>query len=64
VLHLRGRGAPVREARPDRVAGLADGTLDDAVRAVLDRLGPGLGGHEPLVADVLGRARELEGLVG
>lgn len=64
VLHLRGRGAPVREARLDRVAGLADGTLDDAVRAVLDRLGPGLGGHEPLVADVLGRARELEGLVG
>ncbi|GIG36269.1 mannitol dehydrogenase family protein [Cellulomonas pakistanensis] len=62
VLRLRGHGAPVSEARPERVAGLADGSLADAVRAVLGRLAPGMGAHEPLVAAVLDRARTLEAL--
>ncbi|WP_454051093.1 mannitol dehydrogenase family protein [Cellulomonas sp. Marseille-Q8402] len=62
VLHLRGRGAPVVEARPDRVARLVDGSLDDAVRAVLDHLVPGLRGHDPLVGAVLDQVRALEAL--
>ncbi|WP_222848172.1 mannitol dehydrogenase family protein [Cellulosimicrobium cellulans] len=60
ALHLRGQGGAVAEARPERVAGLADGDLATSVRAVLDRLDPGLGAHEPLVAAVLDRARALE----
>lgn len=62
ALHLRGRGVPVSEARPERVAGLADGDLADTVRAVLDRLGPGLGGQARLVTAVLEQARALESL--
>ncbi len=62
ALHLRGRGAAVREARPDRVAGLADGGTADGVRAVLARLVPGLAEHEALVAAVLDRVRALEAL--
>jgi fructuronate reductase len=62
VLHLRGHGAPVAEARPERVAGLADGSLADAVRAALGLLVPGLGAHEPLIEAVLDRARALQAL--
>jgi hypothetical protein len=45
---------------PERVAGLADGDVAASVRAVLDRLAPGLAAHEPLVAAVLDQARALE----
>lgn len=60
VLHLRGRGAPLAEARPERVAGLADGSLPEAVRAVLAWLGPDLV-TEPLVSVVLDQAEAIIG---
>ncbi|RMI04989.1 mannitol dehydrogenase family protein [Cellulomonas triticagri] len=64
VLHLRGGAAAVAEARPERVAGLADGTLDDAVRAVVARLAPDLAGDVALVDAVRERARALAALRG
>lgn len=60
VLHLRGRGAPVADARPDQVAELARGSLADTVHAVLAWLVPGWERHQPLVDAVLDAAAGLD----
>lgn len=59
VQHLRGLGAPVREARPERVAGLGEGTLAESVAAVLGFLGSDLADSPELVRAVEARAAEL-----
>ena len=57
VLHLRGAGAPVKDADAERVTGVArPGELTDAVPAVLDLLQPGLGDDHEFVDAVLSRA--------
>nr|WP_232531272.1 glycoside hydrolase family 3 C-terminal domain-containing protein [Microlunatus antarcticus] len=60
VLHLRGAGAPVRDAGagPAREAAAAE-DLRTAVVGVLDVLAPGLGDDAPLVDAVLTQAEEL-----
>ena len=60
VLHLRGHGAPVKDAEGQRAleaAGSSD--LSSAVHAVLDVLRPGLGEDIALVDAVLAQARVL-----
>jgi fructuronate reductase len=61
VLHLRGVGAPVKDAAagPALEAAAAD-DLSRAVPAVLDVLAPGLGQDAELVAAVLEQARALQ----
>ncbi|WP_375422990.1 mannitol dehydrogenase family protein [uncultured Friedmanniella sp.] len=57
VLHLRGRGAPVRDPGAAPVLEAANvPDLPAAVAAVLDSWAPGLGADEDLVATVLDRA--------
>ncbi|MBB2914172.1 mannitol-1-phosphate/altronate dehydrogenase [Streptosporangium becharense] len=55
VLHLRGRGTPVR----DGTAPPAAGTLREAARTVLAGLDPALAHDVPLVDAVAAQAREL-----
>jgi fructuronate reductase len=60
VLHLRGAGVDVTDARRDEVVDCAAGPLPDAVRRVLAFLDPALGSDDDLVAVVLAQAGELE----
>ncbi len=63
VCHLRGLGAPVRDT-----AGAAlprvDGSLEDAVRAVLAHLDPALAADAPVVDAVCAQAAQLAGTRG
>jgi len=59
VCHLRGLGAPVRDARAEEVVPLAAGRLDEAVKRILEWLDPGLGEDGELVAAVLAQCGEL-----
>jgi fructuronate reductase len=59
TLHLRGAGAPVKDARADEVRIVATGTLDDSVRRVLTHLAPDLTDDTPLRLAVLQHAQEL-----
>lgn len=62
VLHLRGAGAPVKDADAERVTSIArPGELSAAVPAVLDLLQPGLGDDHEFVAAVLSRAVLFDG---
>ncbi|HET7304495.1 MAG TPA: mannitol dehydrogenase family protein, partial [Segeticoccus sp.] len=60
VRHLRGAGAPVKDARAGEVRPLAEGEPERAVRAVLGRLDRGLGADDRVVAAVLAHVTELE----
>jgi fructuronate reductase len=60
VLHLRGAGVPVTDARRDEVVACAAGPLRDAVRRVVAFLDPALGSDDDLCAAVLAQATELE----
>lgn len=60
VCHLRGIGAPVKDDRADELLALAAGPLADAVRRVLNALGPALAADDEAVAAVLAHAEQLE----
>ncbi len=60
ICHLRGHGAPVKDARAETVVPLADGPLPVAVRSVLDFLDPAIAADDALAAAVLTHAEELE----
>lgn len=57
VLHLRGHGAPVTDARADEVVALAEGELDEAVVRVLGWLGIN---DDQAAAETLRLAHELQ----
>jgi fructuronate reductase len=61
VVHLRGRGAPVKDVRGDEVLALGAGTLPESVDRVLAFVAPDLAGHDALRAAVLAHAEELQG---
>jgi fructuronate reductase len=61
ICHLRGRGAPVNDARADDIVPLAQGMLGESVPRLLDRLDPELGDDVELVAIVVQQADELMG---
>ena len=62
VLHLRGAGAPVKDADAERVTSVArPGDLAEAVPAVLESLQSGLGDDHELVAAVMSQADVLRG---
>lgn len=61
VLHLRGLGAPVKDAGADAAKAAAnDKDIADAVPAVLDTLEPGLGSDAEFVAAVVARTGEIQ----
>jgi fructuronate reductase len=59
VCHLRGLGAPIKDARAAEVAPFGEGTLEESVAKVLAFLGTDLAADERVVAAVLAHAREL-----
>jgi fructuronate reductase len=60
VLHLRGRGAPVKDVGADRFVAAAVSTpLASATSAVIDLLEPGLGRDHALVDAVVAQADAL-----
>lgn len=59
VLHLRGMGAPVTDARKDTVVPLAAGPVADAVCRVLTFLDPQLGADAAVTTAVVAQAEEL-----
>ncbi len=60
VCHLRGRGAPVSDARAAEVVPLAAGPLRTAVPRVLTWLQPALGADADVLAAVVDQASQLE----
>ena len=61
VLHLRGLGAPIKDAGAAAARDAANsGDLPEAVPAVLDTLEPGLGTDQDLVDAVLGQAEAIQ----
>jgi len=60
ICHLRGAGAPVKDARADVVGPPATGPLADAARRTLDVLDPEVAADDELVAAVRGEAERLE----
>lgn len=60
VCHLRGIGAPVKDARADELLALATGPLPAAVRRVLDAVSPALATDDEVRAVVLAHAEQLE----
>ncbi len=61
VVHLRGLGAPITDARADEVKALVTGTLAESVDGVLQFLGIA---DDEVEGIVLNQARELEALAG
>jgi fructuronate reductase len=61
VLHLRGRGVPVRDVARDRLRTVADAPLTDGVVLALSALDPVLADDAALVSSVRTRAEELSG---
>jgi len=57
--HLRGVGAPVKDARAAEVAPFGEGTLEESVAAVLGFLGEDLAADADVVAAVLAHAQDL-----
>lgn len=62
LLHLRGQGAPVKDAAQDSVLALASGDLPDAAARVLGFVAPDLADDQELIDAVLASAEELSGL--
>jgi Protein of unknown function DUF111 len=61
--HLRGLGAPVKDARAAEVVPLGAGTLEESVAAVLGFLGEDLAADDDVVAAVLAHAEDLSARV-
>lgn len=61
--HLRGLGAPVKDARAAEVVPLGEGTLGESVSAVLGFLGEDLAADDDVVAAVLAHAEDLSARV-
>ena len=59
VAHLRGLGAPLKDARADEVAVFGEGTVAESVDAVLGFLGEDLLGNEALRAAVITSVEDL-----
>jgi len=64
VSHLRGLGAPVKDARGAEIVALGEGTLEEAVAKVLGYLDADLAADERAHAVVLAAAQELATLAG
>jgi fructuronate reductase len=64
LLHLRGLGAPVKDARTAEVAPFGEGTLEESTAKVLAFLDAGLAADERVQAAVVAHARELEAQAG
>ena len=61
VLHLRGLGAPIKDAGAGAAQAAANaGDLPEAVPRVLDTLEPGLGADQDFVDAVLGQAKAIQ----
>jgi fructuronate reductase len=60
VCHLRGAGAPVRDARADELVPLAKRPLPEAVPRVLAALDPAAAGDDEVVKAVTAQARQFE----
>ncbi len=59
MLHLRGHGAPVRDAAEEQVRALVGGTVAEDARRVLGHVAPELAGDDALVAAVVEAAEGL-----
>ena len=59
VNHLRGAGAPVKDAAAEQAVALAAGPLDDAVRRVIGYLDADLGRDDAVVAAIADLSRQL-----
>src|SRR5450755_3148699 len=59
INHLRGAGAPVKDSAADQVVPLADGPLDDAVRAVIGYLDADLAADADVVVAVTELSNQL-----
>ncbi len=60
VIHLRGKGLPVKDVDAERMTSVASGPLPTAVPAVMEELSPRLADDGALVTDVVAAARRLE----
>ena len=59
VAHLRGLGAPLKDARAEEVAAFGEGTVSDSVDAVVGFLGEDLLGSDTLRAAVIASVEDL-----
>lgn len=64
VCHLRGLGAPIKDARAAEVAPFGEGTLEESVDRVLAFLGADLAADEQVRAAVVAHAQDLEAQAG
>ncbi len=64
VCHLRGLGAPIKDARASEVAALGEGTLEESVDKVLAFLGADLAADEQVRAAVVAHAEDLTAHAG
>ena len=64
INHLRGAGAPIKDAAAQQLSELADQPLDQAVPAILGYLDHDLPANQALVACVIALSRELTAEVG
>lgn len=61
LLHLRGHGAPVKDAAKDKVEALVGGTLEEDAANVLGFVAPDLAGDTDLVQAIAAAAEQLLG---
>ncbi|NLE99076.1 MAG: mannitol dehydrogenase family protein, partial [Propionibacterium sp.] len=59
LLHLRGHGAPIKEAAPEKLQALVGGSLKEDAKNVLGHVVPELAGDDELVTAVMQAAEEL-----
>ena len=64
LLHLRGNGAPVKDASADRVRSLVGGSLTDDAKAVVGYVAPSLADDQDLIDAVVASAEEILTLAG
>jgi fructuronate reductase len=64
VCHLRGLGAPIKDARAAEVAPFGAGSLEESVERTLAFLGADLAADDRLRERVVAAARDLEGQAG
>ena len=62
LLHLRGQGAPVKDAQAEKVVELAAGDLPEVAARVVGHVAPELAGDQELVDAVVAAAEQLEQL--
>ena len=59
LLHLRGHGAPIKEAAPEKLQALVGGSLKEDAKNVLGHVVPELAGDDELITAVMQAAEEL-----